>query len=46
MRNFWNEEIETASTDEITHLQSERLKAVVKYVYEKNEVYRRKFDDR
>lgn len=44
MRNFWNEKIETASRDEIAHLQSEGLKNVVEYVYERNEVYRSKLD--
>jgi phenylacetate-CoA ligase len=42
---FWNEKLETASADELAHLQSERLKAILKYVYQENEVYRRKFDE-
>jgi len=46
VRSFWSEKIETASRDEIAHLQSERLKAVVKYVYERNKVYRSKLDER
>jgi len=44
--NFWNEKIETASSDETAKLQSERLKAIVKYVYERSEIYRWKMDER
>jgi len=44
--NFWNEKIETASSDETVKLQSERLKAIIKYVYERSEIYRMKMDER
>lgn len=46
MGNFWNEKIETASSDETVKLQSERLKAIIKYVYERSEIYRMKMDER
>ncbi|MBO7390563.1 MAG: phenylacetate--CoA ligase, partial [Clostridia bacterium] len=41
---FWNEKMETMSREELTALQSERLVATVKRVYEKVPAYRAKMD--
>jgi len=41
---YWNEKMETMSREELTALQSERLVATVKRVYEKVPAYRAKMD--
>ena len=41
---IWNKEIECMSREEMTKLQSERLVALVKYVYDNVEFYRKKMD--
>ena len=41
---FWNEKMETMSREELTALQSERLVATVKRVYENVPAYRAKMD--
>lgn len=45
MGNYFNPEVETASREEITRLQSERLVEQVAYVYENVPAYRRKMDE-
>lgn len=42
---YWQEEIETASREQITEWQSERLVSTVKRVYEKVPYYRAKMDE-
>jgi len=42
-RKFWSEEIETMPPTELKDLQLERLKEIVRYVYEKNAGYRERF---
>ncbi|RME12455.1 MAG: phenylacetate--CoA ligase [Ardenticatenia bacterium] len=42
---IWNEPIETMPRDELQTLQSERLRALVGYVYERVPFYRRQFDE-
>ncbi len=44
MSLFWNEEVETICRDRLVDLQNKHLRAVVKYVYENNPIYREKFD--
>lgn len=44
--NFHNEPMETASKESIHELQSRRLRAIVKHVYESNAVYRHLFDEK
>jgi phenylacetate-CoA ligase len=44
--NFHNESMETASSESIHEMQSRRLRAIVKHVYESNAVYRHLFDER
>lgn len=44
MSEFFDKSAETASQDQITALQSEKLRQTVKYVYENNALYREKFD--
>ncbi len=44
--SFYQKELETMSQDEIKHIQTERLKKIIKYVYEKNPVYRKKMDEK
>ncbi len=44
--NFHNELIETASRESIQEVQSRRLRAIVKHVYESNAIYRHLFDER
>jgi phenylacetate-CoA ligase len=39
--SYWDEPIETASPEKIRKMQLRRLKSIVKYVYESNDVYRR-----
>ena len=39
--NYWDEPIETASPEKIRKIQLERLRSIVKYVYESNDLYRR-----
>ena len=41
---FWNEKIETMPRDELAALQSERLRNIVAYVYERVPFYKEKFD--
>lgn len=41
---IWNEPLETMPRSEIERLQSDRLGALVKYVYERVPFYRQKFD--
>ena len=43
--NFHNESAETASQEDIRALQSKRLRATVKHVYDSNAIYRKLFDD-
>jgi len=43
--NFHNKLMETASRKDIREMQSARLKAIVKHVYESNASYRRLFDE-
>jgi len=43
--NFFNKSMETASRKDIFDMQSARLKAVVKHVYESNATYRQLFDE-
>ena len=45
MEKYWQKEIETASRDKITALQSERLRKQVKRVYENVELYRKRMDE-
>lgn len=42
---LWAPEIETASRDELRHIQDERLRSLVKRVYDKVPFYRKKMDD-
>lgn len=42
---IWNEPIETMPRDALDALQSERLKKLITYVYERVPFYRQKFDD-
>ena len=42
---FWQEEIETASREQIAQWQSERLVNTVKRVYEKVPYYRQKMEE-
>ena len=41
---IWNKNMECASREEMTALQSERLVKLVKYVYNNVEFYRKKMD--
>jgi phenylacetate-CoA ligase len=41
---FWNEKAETMTRDELTAHQFEKLKATVKWAYEKNDYYRAKME--
>ncbi len=41
---FWSTKLETASVDEIKHIQSEKLRVAAEYVYEYIPFYRQKFD--
>ena len=43
-RKLWNEKIETLSRDELRALQLKRLKAQVRYNYERSPFYKAKFD--
>jgi len=43
---FWDKGIEGLSRDEMSNMQGERLKATVKYAYEKVKVYKQKFDEK
>ena len=45
MQNYWQKEIETASRDQITAWQNERLCNTVEHVYENVEHYRRRMDE-
>ncbi|HEC76448.1 MAG TPA: phenylacetate--CoA ligase family protein [Thermoplasmatales archaeon] len=42
---FWDEKIETMPINELKEIQYKRLKKIVKMVYEKNEIYHKKFDE-
>ena len=42
---IWNKDIECMSREEMTKLQSERLVALVKYVYDNVEFYRKRMDE-
>ncbi len=44
-RKYWNPKIETMPLDELKRLQLKRLRAIVRYAYNNNRFYRRKFDD-
>lgn len=44
-KKYWQEEIETASLEAISELQSERLVATVKRVYENVPMYRQRMDE-
>lgn len=44
-RNFWNQKVETMPLEELKKLQLKRLKAIVRYSYNNNRYYKRKFDD-
>lgn len=46
MSAFFQEAVETASLDEIRSLQTDRLKKIVRHVYENNEVSRRRMEQR
>jgi phenylacetate-CoA ligase len=41
---IWNEKIETMSRDEMSDLQSKRLRDIVAYAYDNVALYKRKFD--
>jgi len=41
---YWNERIETMPTQEIKHLQLQKLKEQVKHCYEHSSFYKKKFD--
>jgi len=41
---YWDKEIETAPREKIQKIQLQRLKNIVKYVYESNKIYRKKLD--
>lgn len=43
-KKYWQEDIETASREELTALQNERLSATVRRVYEKVPLYRERMD--
>jgi len=43
---FWDKGIEGLSRDEMSHMQGDRLKRIVKYAYEKVKVYTQKFDEK
>lgn len=45
MQNYWQKEIETASRDQITAWQNERLCNMVEHVYKNVELYRRRMDE-
>jgi phenylacetate-CoA ligase len=42
---FWNPKAETMTPEEIRILQTERLRRVVRHVYERNETWRSRFDN-
>lgn len=44
MARYWNKKAETMSRDETAVLQAQKLKALVKWVYERNAPYRAKMD--
>jgi phenylacetate-CoA ligase len=41
---MWSPRLDTASRDELMHIQSEKLRAVVPFLYENSAFYRRRFD--
>ena len=44
MSEFFNEKIEISSIDEIRSLQEDRLKKIVRYVYDRNKTVKKKID--
>jgi phenylacetate-CoA ligase len=44
-RKFWNPTVEKMPLEELKKLQLKRLRAIVRYSYNNNRYYRRKFDD-
>lgn len=44
-KKYWQEEIETASREELDQIQSERLVETIKRVYENVEMYRNRMDE-
>jgi phenylacetate-CoA ligase len=42
---IWNEKMECMDVADLKNLQSERLRALVRYVYEKSPVYKKKIDE-
>jgi phenylacetate-CoA ligase len=45
MRSFWNEEIETVSTEALNRLESQRLQVQLPYNFATSPFYRSKFED-
>jgi len=43
---YWNKEIETVPQEEIKKVQAKKLRQVVKYVYQSNELYRKRLEFR
>jgi phenylacetate-CoA ligase len=41
---FWSPQLDTASRDELRHIQDEKLAALVPFLYENSGFYRRRFD--
>ncbi|MCK4613869.1 MAG: AMP-binding protein, partial [Thermoplasmata archaeon] len=44
-KRYWNQKIETMPLEELKKIQLKRLRAIVRYAYNNNRFYRRKFDD-
>ena len=44
-RKFWEPEIETASQEKLRNVQMEKLRELLKRVYDKSAYYKRRFDD-
>jgi phenylacetate-CoA ligase len=42
---IWNEKMECMGREELKNVQSERLKNIVRYVYEQNPLYKKKLDE-
>ena len=43
--SYWNPDIETASADKLRHVQTNKLRHIVKHAYENSRFYHRKFDE-
>ena len=43
---FWDEKIESSSRDEMTRMQGEKLREIVKYAYQNVGFYKQKFDEK